>query len=452
MLPSQLNLANNKPLSEGGKPFINRYRSDNSTYSAGDTIRLEIPCGRQGQFLFPNDSFLEARLKVNCSNGATLAGACFIDATVFSIFNRMRIIHGSTVLEDTLYCNRLWNAVYDVQVSESERRQDCLTKLINDNTALSASHTYNSCLQGAPIQSLPTGAAAADSTIVDFSIVLPSALLGSLASKALPLGLLNSSSIYLELELAPMNVAFVTESSSFVFNSYTIQDIYYNAKITQIPEDVNASLVASLGGDSIKLPAFAYKAELKSVAAGASAFNDKFAFNFSSVKSFYWWMTNQTTAVGANLKRSVTSRTKAGATDYYLTINGEAFPSQTISNPSRMYMELVRSWDGLVDTSFGGIISTKNYTRDTHTTADDIITGVGGYGAGVAEKRFLAGIDLDRFNHSSDTLNSGTSTIGQTVNLVVNYAAGLNESCNLYAAVMYDVIFVAENGQLSPRF
>jgi hypothetical protein len=394
---------------------------------------------------------LEARLKVNCSNGAT-PGSCFIDATVFSIFNRMRIIHGSTVLEDTLYCNRLWNAIYDVQISESERRQDCITKLINDNTANAASHSYNSCLQGISVQSLGNGAAAADSSLIDFSIVLPSALLGSLASKALPLGLLNSSSIYLELELAPMNVAFVTESTTVVFNSYTIQDIYYNAKITQLPADVNASLVASLSGDSIKLPAFAYKAELKSVAVGSSAFNDKFAFNFSSVKSFYWWMTNQTTAVGSNTKRSVTARTKAGATDYFLTINGEAFPSQTISNPSRMYMELVRSFDGLVDTSFGGIISYKNYIRDTHTTSDDITNTVGNYSANVSEKRFIAGIDLDRFNHSSDTLNSGTSTIGQTVNLVVNYAAGLNESCNLYAAVMYDVIFVAENGQLSPRF
>ena len=450
MLPSQLNLANNKPLSEGGKPFINRYRSDNSTYSAGDTIRIEIPCGRQ-QFLFPNDSFLEARLKVNCSNGAT-PGNCYIDATAFSIFNRMRIIHGSTVLEDTLYCNRLWNAVYDVQISESERRQDCITKLINDNTPTSSSHQYNPCLQGSIIQILSANVAAADSSLIDFSIVLPSALLGSLASKALPLGLLNSSSIYLELELAPMNVAFVTESSTIVFNSYTIQDIYYNAKITQLPEDINASLVASLRGDSIKLPAFAYKAELKSVASGSSAFNDKFAFNFSSVKSFYWWMTNQTTSIGSNTKRSVTRRTKAGATDFYLTINGEAFPSQTISNPSRMYMELVRSFDGLVDTSFGGVISYKNYIRDTHTTADDITASVANYQSLVPEKRFIAGIDLDRFNHSSDTLNSGTSTIGQTVNLVVNYAAGLNESCNLYAAVMYDVIFVAENGQLSPRF
>ena len=146
MLPIQLNLNSNKPLSSGGKPFINRYRSDNTSYGAGDTIRIEIPCGRNGQFLFPTDSFLEAKLKVNCSNLST-TGSCFIDGTVYSLFHRMRILHGSTVLEDTLHCNRLWNVLYDVQISDTDRKQDCITKLINDNTPTGQSHIFNALLQ-----------------------------------------------------------------------------------------------------------------------------------------------------------------------------------------------------------------------------------------------------------------------------------------------------------------
>ena len=450
MLPSQLNLGSNKPLSSGGRPLINRYRSDNSSYTGGDTIRVEIPCGRKGQFLFPTDSFLEGRLKVNCSNGATV-GSCFIDANIYSIFQRMRILHGSVVLEDTLHCNRLWNVLYDVQISDTDRRQDCLTKLINDNTTTNQSHIYNSLLQGVAIQTLNANAVSADSSLIDFALVIPSALIGSLATKALPIGMLNTSSIYIEFELAPMNVAFVSESTTVVFNSYTVQDVYYNAKITQLPDDVNASLMNSLGG-TVELPAFCYKSELKAMAAGTSTFNDKFSFNFSSVKNFLFWHTNQVTANGANTKRSITTRPKCFLTDYYLTINGEAYPTQSISNPSRMYLELVRAFDGLVDTSFGGIISYKNYVNDVHTTVTDITASVANYAANVQEKRWIGAIDLDRFNHSSDTLNSGTSTIGQTVNLVSNYSAGLVEAVNLYAAVMYDVIFVAENGQLSPRF
>jgi len=67
------------------------------------------------------------------------------------------------------------------------------------------------------------------------------------------------------------------------------------------------------------------------------------------------------------------------------------------------------------------------------------------------QKRFLAGIDLDRFNHSSDTLLSGTSSIGQMVNLQLNMSAGLTESCTLYAGVMYDVLYHIEGGLLTAK-
>ena len=49
------------------------------------------------------------------------------------------------------------------------------------------------------------------------------------------------------------------------------------------------------------------------------------------------------------------------------------------------------------------------YTQNQHTAAGDALT-VGAPGDGgttTVLKRFLAGIDLDRFNHSSDTLLSG---------------------------------------------
>ena len=69
--PSELNLGSNKPMSASGKPSINRYRSDNSDYRGGDTIRIEIPCGRKGQYLFPLDSFIELKIRVNAQNGLT---------------------------------------------------------------------------------------------------------------------------------------------------------------------------------------------------------------------------------------------------------------------------------------------------------------------------------------------------------------------------------------------
>ena len=85
--PSELNLGSNKPMSASGKPSINRYRSDNSSYTGGDTIRLEIPCGRRGQYLFPKDSFIELKIKVNASNGAAANSSIYIDQSIFAIFS-----------------------------------------------------------------------------------------------------------------------------------------------------------------------------------------------------------------------------------------------------------------------------------------------------------------------------------------------------------------------------
>lgn len=434
-------------MSASGKPSINRFRSDNSTYSGGDTIRIEIPCGRKGQYLFPKDSFIELKVRVNSGNaGANTANSSiYIDGSCLSLFSRMRIMHGSNVLEDTLYCNKLWNALYDLQINETKRRGESIMKLVGDNTA-AANSIFNNGLIGTKFVNHPGAAVAAETPFLDACFCIPSALLGSLAEKALPIGLCGASSIYLELELAPTTQVFVADGSA-TLNSYTVADIYYNGKITTLPNDIDDLLIQSTGG-VINLPAISYKTEAKTMGIGTTAFNDKFSFQYSSLKNFIFFVQNSATANGVLLNRSVTSRPKCNISEFFLLINGEAFPSQSIQSTSRMYAELLRAFDGLTDTGFGGILNAANYSTNAHVTAEDVLTGaVGGGGPTTLQKRFIAGIDLDRFNHSSSTLLSGSSSIGQMVTLQLNIPnPGLNEVCTLFAAVQYDVLYHIEQG------
>ena len=484
--PKELNLGSNKPMGALGKPSINRYRADNSSYGGGDTIRIEIPCGRNGQYIFPKDSFLEGRLKLNYTTtvyatSQTYSAWMFIDQSVYSLFNRMRIIHGSTVVEDTLYDNRLWTALYDLQVNEVERRADTITKLVYDNTAstsyqATAGAAFNNHLQGALIKEATKATADSntDSKLFDFSFTIPSGVIGSLCSKALPVGLMGASSLYIELELAPVNVAFVGilpqgtgTGGSLTFNSYTVQDIYYNAKMVTLPSDVNDALIQSTGG-FINIPAVSYKAEMKSIVNTATAFNDKFSFQFSSIKTFLFWFTSTATAAGGVTLRSISSRPKCNLSDYFLMVNGEAYPSQAIgygstataavsSNSARMYAELLRSFDALTDTNAGGILNYGNYSIDSAAAASETLPSgatvtAPDMGVNTIQKRFIGGIDLDRFNHSSDILMSGTSTIGQMINLNLGFSAAIGTDVNLYAAVMYDVLYHIEDGQLQAKF
>ena len=182
--PKELNLASNKPMGALGKPSINRYRDDNSSSGGGDTIRIEIPCGRNGQYIFPKDSFIEGRLSVNISTtagtGTGTGGNIYIDQSIYSLFNRIRIIHGSVPVEDTLYTNRLWTALYDLQVNEVERRGDTITKLVLDNSAYTSYQAtgglvYNSHLAGALLKStLATAETNVITKLYDFSFTIPS--------------------------------------------------------------------------------------------------------------------------------------------------------------------------------------------------------------------------------------------------------------------------------------
>ena len=458
--PTELNYSVNKPIAASGKPLIARFRSDNSNYSNGDVIRIEIPTGRRGQHLFPKSSFIEGNVTVTTLSSGTAGEFVYIDQSVFSLFNRMRIIHGSTVIEDYLYCNKVWTSILDLQYSETERRALSITHLLASDTTPTPG--YNSgCFgyrMGACYNATST-ATPATTAAVDFCFPIPSGVLGSLSQKALPLGACGAASIYLELELASPTTAFILEdvtstASGATITGYTVSQVYYNAKITNLPADVDAALLQSTGG-IINLPAVSYKIEYKNIGSGVTTFTDKFSFQFSSLKNFCFFIQNASIAAGVFNKRSVSSRPKGNINDYFISINGEAFPSQTISTNSRMYAELLRAYDCLTDTSAGGIINFQNYTQGTDISGSAVFSSaaVGTYGnsAGTKQERFLAGIDLDRFNHQNTTLMSGTSSIGQLVSLIVNFSASTNAAAALYAFVMYDVMYNVENGMITMK-
>jgi hypothetical protein len=455
--PKELNLGNNKPIAAEGKPFINRYRSDNTSYLNNDTIQIEIPCGKHGQYNFPKTAFIEGSVATSTTNAGTAAGYVYLDQSVYSLFNRIIVKHGGVVLEDCMYINKVWTSVMDVQINESERRGLGITHLIGE-TAFLTSTGYNPGVYGSKMTSTSIAAATTvdntstgNSLFFDFAFPLPSALLGSLASKALPVGEAGASSIYILLELASPSVAFVGETiTNFTptVNKFEVKNVYYNTKCTVLPHDVNSLLLQSTGG-SILLPAVAYKSESKTISTGATSFNDKFSFQFASIKSFYFFMQNSASTTSLT-SRSVSSRPKCNISEYFLQINGEAYPSQAITTTSRMYSELLRSWDQLCDTNAGGIINFANYSNVLHTLASTNLTPTttGDYGVLTYQQRFLGGICLDRFNHSSDVLMSGTQTTGQLINLLVNFGTALTDPCTLYAYVMYDVLYNIENGQI----
>jgi hypothetical protein len=187
-------------MSLDGKPSISRYRCDNNSFENNNRIRTEIPTGRNGLFIFSKDCFLEGSVFVNVINRATSSGI-YIDQSAYALFNRMRVLHGSTVIEDCIYVNKVWTSIMDIQINESKRG---ITYMVGDIPTQCGD--YDSGVYGARLCTLantgalaPSGAAANDSDSTEFCIPILSAILGILSQKTLPIGLCSASSIYLEL-------------------------------------------------------------------------------------------------------------------------------------------------------------------------------------------------------------------------------------------------------------
>lgn len=430
-----------KPASVASRPQILRWRADNSTYNPTEIIRIEIPTSSNNIHLFGKDSFIEGKLNIPVN--APLAGSGGeIDGNVYSFFSRMRISHGSNVVEDTQNCGRLWHVLNDIQKVNDARGEDSITKLAYyDGTANgSSAGLLQSHLKGAVV----VVAAGQGALQLPFSFTLPSAIFGSLCEKSIPLSECTASSFYIELELNSLGNWFADNGGvPSVYGACTISDVYYNAKCAVLPPDVHGLLMASCGG-KIVIPAVSFKSEAKSVPQASTSFNDKFAYQVSSANAFLWWMTTAG-ANGASTVRSITSRNSKGLTEWQLNINGEMYPSDMIRGKPRNLNELLRAFDMLSSNLGSGVLDYNTYASagtDLGTIAGDANT------VNVPHKRFVAGIDLNRFNQTHETLLSGTNTVGQSINLVANFA-GVGEAQTLYSALMYDVLFTIQDGLMT---
>jgi len=318
-----MNYGQVKPASVASRPQILRWRADNSTYNPTEIIRIEIPTSSNNIHLFGKDSFIEGKLNIPAYAGAANTGG-EVDGNCYSFFNRMRISHGSNVVEDCQQAGRIWHVLNDIQKVNDARGEDSISKLAYYNPAAAGSATglLQSHLKGAVV--LTANAVGAVSTFA-FSFTLPSAIFGSLCEKSIPLSECTASSFYIELELSSQGNWFADNSAQpTVYGACTISDVYYNAKCAVLPPDVHSLLMSSTGG-KIVIPAVSFKCEAKSVGAGATSFNDKFAYQVSSANAFLWWMTTAG-ANGASTVRSMTSRNSKGLTEWQLNINGEMYP------------------------------------------------------------------------------------------------------------------------------
>lgn len=235
-LPKQL-LYQNKVDAMGARPYTSNIQPQGAqTYAANDVMIFNIPCNRN-TVLSPHDTYL--KFSMTGTNGVTAQDWVRLSkAGAHGFIQRLRLFHGSTLLEDVdNYGNLLAKLCTHQRSSDNLSFKGSVVEGMEESNAVlitgsgagaSATPIYSqNALRGMRIANPNYGAAGAlaiggVTTIRTFCISLVS-ILGSLGDKYLPLFAMTSSPLRLELQL--VNSALIPFVSITAMASFALSNV-----------------------------------------------------------------------------------------------------------------------------------------------------------------------------------------------------------------------------------
>ena len=430
------------------------------TSDGNNIIRIDISASA---FLDPKHSYLRFRMTNNCA--AATMGIDFGGGHGF--IRRLRIEQAGTVLSDVNHYSRLMasiilpsqggiDSVAHRSLTEGQRFGNA------DAVAGAMLPMAGADVTGATVGTAPQSnllIAAAGGQYV-FSIPLMNGLLGTTQSKLVPLQLLSSSPITIEIELADLlDVGCFSPAAPLAGENYTIDDVRYVASLVEVGPEVDANLrmVRELSGGKLVLNGVDYTHFSGNIPAGVTGNQTiNVPARRKSIKSLLFVGSSQTfaAAFGAGAHAAVYNQSYGGnfsMTDYFMKIGSTQYPATPVAcnwTPANVAFargealsELAKCWGTLASTHGTGSLSTINYATQNCDVGNMVIPVAAG-GGGINSLLFCPfGLDLEAFQRTA--IESGINTASQSlpISLVLNIGTPQLQAVNVDAYISYDSLY-----------
>ena len=437
------------------------------TSNGNNIIRVDVSAQA---FLDPKHSYL--RFKYTNTAGNT-AGFDFAGGHGF--IRRLRIEQAGNVLSDVNHYNRLMGAIVlpcqggldsVAHRSITEGQRFANVRAINQSmTPVQTAAEISGSIGNTPVGSSEVVTAGGGATpSYTFSIPLLNGLLGTTQDKMVPLQMLGSSPLTIEIELADAN-DIGQYGGALAAPTYTIDDVRYIAQLVEVGPEVDAQLrmVQEVSGGKLVLNGTDYTHFSGNVAAGASGVTTiNVPARRKSLKSLFFVGASQnfTPSGGANDHARVLNLSYGGnmtLVDYQIKIGSVVYPPTPVTCNfngaagtsgfvrGEALSELAKCW-GSVSSAHGvGSLSTLNYAPTRGNVAE--IPRDPGNGVAIPSYEFAPfAMDLESFQRTA--LESGVNTSDRSlpISLLLNIGGGNpggnpNESFNIDAYVSYDSLY-----------
>jgi len=474
VLPSNVDYTKILPLAvESRSRRRSFFPTNGQTFASNgnNIIRIDISAAA---FLDPKHSYLRFRFR-----NLTAQAVGFDFGGGHGFIRRLRIEQAGNVLTDVNHYNRLMagvilpcqggvDSVAHRSITEGQRFANAR---VNGN---SSQPTLNAEMSGAivntPANSDEVVANAAGNGQYTFSIPLMNGLIGTTQDKMVPLQMLGSSPLTIEIELAD-GLDIGAYDGAVAAPNYQIEDVRYIAQLVEVGPEVDAQLrmVQEVSGGKLVLNGVDYTHFSGTVPAGATGNQSiNVPARRKSLKSLFFVGASQQYAAGAGAgNHSQSFNLSYGGTmtliDYQIKIGSVVYPPTPVAcdfqgvngvsafSRGEAFSELSKCFGSVSSAHGTGSLSTLNYALNQGNVAT--IPRDPGVGAAVVSYQFAPfAMDLESFQRTA--LESGVNTSDRSlpITLVLNIgggAAAANEQFNLDAYVSFDSLyFIDEIGNI----
>lgn len=452
------------------------------TYGFGDTIIVNLPT-RQNLVLVGSESYL--KFDVVFTNVTAANYARWDSCGAHGLIQRLRIFHGSNLLQDIDNYGLLAKLFFDLQVSTDASygkynilagtRNDLSTTLptiananatdpanaaytVADQTALAKlANELKTAINGAKVSTtqinsgevIALNLAAGDTTSITYCLNLFS-LLGTLSSSYFPLFACTSAPLRLEIQLVSSAVQCVGTITNLT--PLKLSNCEYVANLIELSDSAMQMIQSSLNGQPLQYVVPDYRNYAFSTSAFAenvlSQIQMPIPSKFSSLKSIF--LTFRDKSTGA-LTFFPFSSIKAGIQDYTFRVGSQVFPTKAPSTTTEMFAELLKAVGSMSDLNHQPSIEKASYTTDLNSTAIAAANF-----ASLNSGSFYVGLDLENYaNAPKDSIFAGYNSNTDDIYFVGNFKTAIgsgNTTLRIDAFAMFDEVIVFENSTAFVRF
>jgi len=427
-----------------------------SGYNKGTQCTILIPT-RNNLALVSTESMLNFDLTLTGTNGVNAAR---MDSSYgHGFIQRIRVFHGSNMIENFENYGNEVKKIFDLQVSDDATngklnilagsRSDSVTAIpvltVTAGLTIGADGITNNYNSGRSL-SLNSGTP----ITYNFSLNLIS-LLGTLSTQYVPLWKMTASDIRLE-------ITFVQDVYSAIaclgsVSDFRIDNIQYIAQYIELSDTAIQIIEGSLGGKQFEyvipgMENFTFTTNIQS----NSIVNFPIAAKYQSLKSLI--VSQRDTAKGVSTasyfpysSTSMGSSTRSGVSNYQFKIGSVNLPSIPPANNVQFFGEVLKVFGSISDTSYNPGINFDSYNLPVPIAFDDVNTK---YATGnVNSGSFYIGIDLENYPGSNnEKYFSGYNTVNDNIFCNIRYSSSAATVANVRydALAIFDAILTFSNG------